>query len=598
MLRHFRSALGKPAETPASAQGSTPTPPGDPTSGGAPAAAQALEAMRNRLLLEHGCDVVLIVDASTTVRFANPAATRVLGRPPSALVGRRLVDLLHEDDARAALAMVTDAAANGAQTARAEWRLRERNGEAHVVEAIGRSLLHEPAVGGVMLQLRDVTHRAAERERHAYVSLNDRLTKLPNRTLFRDRVAHALSVAHRRSDPVAVLVMDIDNFRTINDTLGHPTGDALLAAIATRLQTLLRSSDTAARVGADEFAILLEQMSDDSDFLRIAERVRDAFDAPFVLGGRTITVTVSVGIASAVPDDGADDILRNADVALAMARRRGRGGCEIFEPRMHAAIVDRIELEADLQRAISAGEFALHYQPIVILHNRRIAGVEAFLRWNHPRRGLVAPAHFLQIAEDTGLIVPLGRWVLLEACRQGTYWQQELLQERALTVTVNISGVQLRQSQLVTDVGDALRQSGLDPHRLVLEVSDHVVLQGGSQVVARLQQLKALGVRIALDDFGAKHSSLHHLPGLPVDVLKIDKSFIDRVTGAGGDATFAQVIVALGKSMRLRTVAEGVEREDQLAELLRWRCEYGQGTLFSAPLPADELIELLRATDA
>jgi EAL domain-containing protein (putative c-di-GMP-specific phosphodiesterase class I) len=188
--------------------------------------------------------------------------------------------------------------------------------------------------------------------------------------------------------------------------------------------------------------------------------------------------------------------------------------------------------------------------------------------------------------------------VLLEACRQGTYWQQELLQERALTVTVNISGVQLRQSQLVTDVGDALRQSGLDPHRLVLEVSDHVVLQGGSQVVARLQQLKALGVRIALDDFGAKHSSLHHLPGLPVDVLKIDKSFIDRVTGAGGDATFAQVIVALGKSMRLRTVAEGVEREDQLAELLRWRCEYGQGTLFSAPLPADELIELLRATDA
>jgi diguanylate cyclase (GGDEF)-like protein/PAS domain S-box-containing protein len=566
----------------------------DPATPSGYTATQALELTRARLLIEHACDAIVIVDATTTIRFASPSTTRILGRAAAALVGRKLTEFLHDDDVRAALGLVTDAIANGALTPRAEWRLRDRNGESHVVEAVGRSLAHEPAIGGVILHLRDVTHRAVERERQAYNALNDRLTKLANRALFRDRVAHALTIAHRRADPVAVLVLDVDHFRTINDTLGQTLGDALLGAIATRLATLLRASDTAARVGADEFAILLEQMSDDSDFLRISERIRAAFDVPFVVAGRNLTVTASIGIAVATPDDGADDLLRNADVALALAKRRGRGAVERYEPRMHAAIVDRIELESDLQRAISAGEFALHYQPIVILHTRRIAGVEAFLRWRHPRRGVMAPGEFLQVAEDTGLIVPLGRWALFEACRQGTQWQHDLLQERALTITVNISPVQLRQLSLVEDVAAALKQSGLDPHRLVLEVSDQVVLQGGTHTVRRLQQLKALGVRIALDDFGAKHSSLHHLPGLPVDVLKIDKTFVDRVTGGGGDATFAQVIVALGKSMRLRTVAEGVEREDQLAELLRWRCEYGQGILFSAPLPPEEMMALLR----
>jgi diguanylate cyclase (GGDEF)-like protein/PAS domain S-box-containing protein len=585
VLRHFRSALHKDAQSPDS-NGSAP-------SNGSAAPVDATAAERARFIVEQGCDAVLIVDVAAVIRYVNPAAAALLGHEDARLRGMRLTDLLHPDDVAGALALVTDSYSDSAIRPRSEWRLASADGTKRTVDALLRGLEHAPAIGGVLVHLRDITDRAVERRRHAFEALHDSQTRLPNRVLFRDRVSHALAIAHRKSEPITIVLLDIDGFRGINDIFGREAGDALLSSIATRLGVQLRGTDTAARLGADEFAIMLEQMSDESDFVQISERLLNGLSQPFSIGGREIGITVSIGIANATPDDDADTLLRNAEVALSLAKRRGRGACEIYEPRMHAAIIERLELESELRRAIEARDFSLRYQPIVILQNRRVAAVEAFLHWEHPERGTIPSSKFLPVAEDTGLIIPLGRWGLIEACRQGTAWQRALDQERPLTVTWNTTSTQLLHPGFVNDVSDALRLSGIDARRLVLEISDETVTRHAPQLNARLHALKALGVRIAIDEFGTRHSSLRHLPGIPVDILKIDPAFVGRVTEYGGEATLAQVIVALGKSMHLRTVADGIEQEEQLAQLIRWRCEFGQGHLFGGPQGADEISALL-----
>lgn len=580
MLRPFRSASDTPAA------------PGIPTSFDAPApSARALA--RAAAIVDHGCDAVVVTDALGTIGWLNPAAAALLG-DAERLVGTRLTAWLDADDVGAALAYLAEVATDPTRRPVAEWTVRPARGADRVIEVTARDLAHEPSVNGIVLHLHDVTERVAERRRHAFESLHDPLTRLPNRVLLRDRLAHALAVAHRRAAPLTLLLIDVDGFRGVNDIFGRPAGDALLGAIATRLGITLRSSDTAARLGADEFAILLEQMSDESDFVQITERLLAVISQPVTVSGRELTMSVSVGIANGTPDDDADALLRNAEVALSLAKRRGRGACEIYEPRMHAAIIERLELEADLRRAIESRELSLRFQPIVILHSRRIAGVEVFLHWEHPVHGIVSPFRFLPVAEDTGLIIPVGRWALIEACRQGMVWHRDLDQERPLTITWNVSGVQLLHPGFLTDVSDALRLSGLDPHRLVLEISDDVVTRHANELVPRLHAVKALGVRIAIDEFGTKHSSLRHLPGIPVDILKIDRSFVARVAEYGGEATLAQVIVALGKSLQLRTVADGIEAEEQLGQLLQWRCEFGQGSLFADAGTADDVTLLLR----
>jgi diguanylate cyclase (GGDEF)-like protein len=578
MLRPFRSAHPKP---PGAADPSAADPASDP-----------LALHRALAIVEQGPGAAVVVDAVGAVQWLNPAARAIVG--PDLAVGDRIIDQLDTDDVAPALAYLAEAVADPTPRPPMEWALRVAHASDRIVEVVARSFAHEPAVDGILLHLHDVTDRVAERRRHAFEALHDSLTRLPNRALFSDRIAHALAVAHRGARPLTLLLLDVDGFRGINDIFGRETGDALLGALATRLGITLRSSDTAARIGADEFAILLEQMSDESDFVQISERLLAAVAQPVPVGGRELTVTVSVGIANATPDDDSEALLRNAEVALSLAKRRGRGACEIYEPRMHAAIIERLELEADLRRAVESRELSLRFQPIVILHNRRIAGVEAFLHWTHPTRGPVPLAKFLPIADDTGLIVTVGRWALIEACRQGMAWHRDLDQERPLTVTWNVSAAQLLHPGFVTDIADALRLSGLDPHRLVLEISDEVVTRHASQLVSRLHAVKSLGVRIAIDEFGTKHSSLRHLPGIPVDILKIDRSFVARVTEYGGEATLAQVIVALGKSLQLRTVADGVEGEAQLGQLLQWRYEFGQGPLFAEPLTAEQITDLLR----
>jgi diguanylate cyclase (GGDEF)-like protein len=423
--------------------------------------------------------------------------------------------------------------------------------------------------------------------------LRDPLTGLATRTLLHDRVGHALARAHRHERPVAVMLLDLDGFRTINDAFGYAAGDHVLSTVGSRLTATLRGGDTASRPGADEFALLFEDMADESNFVQISERVAEALARPIIVDGRELTISACTGIAQATPDDDADSLLRNADAALAAAKRRGRGACEVYSDRIRATLVDRVELESELRAAVENRAFEIEYQPIVILHNRRIAGVEALLRWRHPSRGEIPPSAFLPVADELGLSPALGRWVLHAACMQVKTWQDQLATARALTLTVNVSRAQLRQPSLIADVANALELSGIDPRRLVLEVSDAVLLDDAGTALARLQSLKSLGVRIAIDDFGARQAALHQLPRIPVDILKIDKAFIDRV-GRGG-VSVAHVVLALGKSMRLRTVAEGIEAEEQVTELLRLKCEFGQGLLFSRPLSPAGVGALLRS---
>ena len=484
--------------------------------------------------------------------------------------------------------------ASGMLVARGRWETRDDSPDVSPTSEPSVVTTSVPADSSDLAPV-SMAHRQSTSADGGGIELRDSLTGLATRELLRDRLDHALTRAHRHERPVALMVVDLDGFRSINDALGYEVGDRVLAAVATRLGTTLRAGDIAARLGADEFALLLEDMAEESNFVQVSDRVGEALARPITVDGRELAVSACIGIAQARAGDDADDVLRNTDAALAAAKRRGRGACEVFSERIRASLIDRVHLEAELRRAVDARSFDLEYQPIVILHSRRIAGVEALLRWRHPSRGDIPPSTFLPVADELGLSPGLGRWVLEQSCSQVKDWQEQLPGARSLTLTVNVSRAQLRQQTLIDDVANALELTRLDPRRLVLEVSDAVLLDDAGTALARLQALKALGVRIAIDDFGARQAALHQLPRIPVDILKIDKAFIDRVGRTGGAVSVAHVVLALGKSMRLRTVAEGIEAEEQVAELLRLKCEFGQGMLFSRPLSAAAVGALLRS---
>jgi len=426
-------------------------------------------------------------------------------------------------------------------------------------------------------------------------AFHDGLTGMPNRALFLDRLEHGLARARSDQTDIAVLFVDLDRFKLVNDTLGHTAGDELLVAAGERLRSTVREADTAARFGGDEFAILLEDGASAQEAAMVAERVIDELRVPFDLGGREVYVSASVGIAvSHSGREEAAELLRNADVAMYRSKQRGSGQYDLFEPGMRAALVERLELEGDLQRAVEQKEFTLVYQPIVSLEHGGVSGVEALLRWSHPTRGLVGPLRFVPLAEENGLIVPIGRWALQVACRQAVRWQREYPADPPRTMSVNLSARQLQQSGLVPEVADALEASGLDPHCLVLEITESVVVQDVDATITKLRALKQLGVRIAIDDFGTGYSSLAYLRQLPVDILKIDKSFIDGIADGLEAAALARAIVDMGRTLGLRVIAEGIEKPEQLDELRRMRCELGQGYLFAKPLETAELSTLLR----
>jgi diguanylate cyclase (GGDEF)-like protein len=425
-------------------------------------------------------------------------------------------------------------------------------------------------------------------------ALHDPLTRLPNRALFRDRVEHALARARWRSQKVAVCFLDLDRFKPINDTWGHHVGDQVLIDIATRLRRAVRDSDTVARLGGDEFAILLEDLDEQADVMRMARRIQDAMREPIQVRGRPIPLRASVGIA--VSDDGAsdvDELIRDADVAMYSAKKRGGGRSLIFEPSMRAGLAERLELEMELRRALSQEQLEVHYQPTVNLASGEIVGAEALLRWTHRTRGPISPATFIPLAEECGLIVQIGRWVLEQGCLQARRWHEAFPNRPPLALSINVSPIQLSRDEFVQDVARILRETGVEPSSITLEITESALMEDTDASTRALGQLKALGVHLAIDDFGTGYSSLNYLQRMPIDILKIDRSFVDRVDRGGDDLAFARAIVELARTLSLRTVAEGIELESQAECLDQLGCDLGQGFLYAKAVPADELTELL-----
>jgi diguanylate cyclase (GGDEF)-like protein len=419
-------------------------------------------------------------------------------------------------------------------------------------------------------------------------ALHDPLTGLPNRALFLDRLDHALARASRNKAPVAVLFLDLDGFKTANDSLGHAAGDELLVRVGQRLEGAARAGDTTARFGGDEFALLLEGLEDPEDAAAGAARVLEALRAPFRIKRRDVMVTASIGIATGRSRP--QDLIRNADLAMYRAKAGGKGRYEVFEPSMHAAVVERLQLESDLQRAVEQEEFVLRYQPVVRLGTGRPVGFEALVRWRRDNGELVLPVDFIPAAEDTGIILSLGRWVLREACAQAARWRRA---HNPTVVSVNISAAQLSQPGIVYDVAAALEDSELPPEDLVLEITETALMNDLDGAVARLEELKRLGVGLSVDDFGTGYSSLQYLRRFPVDTLKIAKQFIDGLRSEGEETALARAIVELANGLGLRVVAEGIESEVQLAALTELGCDLGQGHLFAWALTPEDAVALL-----
>jgi diguanylate cyclase (GGDEF)-like protein/PAS domain S-box-containing protein len=431
----------------------------------------------------------------------------------------------------------------------------------------------------------DMRHRA----------LHDDLTGLPNRLLFMDRLGQALERLRRSNGLSAILFLDLDRFNLVNDSLGHTVGNELLAATAPRLKQAVRSTDTVARFGGDEFGILLEEVSSEQDAIDMAERIASVFTRPFVLSGDEHFVTTSIGIALAEGGERAEDLVRDADTAMYRAKERGRARYELFDERLRGRALSRLRVESDLRRALERDELTLEYQPLVALRDYSIVGVEALIRWEHPERGRVAPGDFIPIAEENGLIEPIGRWVLERACRQAAVWHHERPDAAPISISVNLSAVQVCGRGLTDTVAGALRASGLDPGCLSLEITESVMLADADGLRDVLAGLKALGVQLVLDDFGTGYSSLSYLTRLPIDVLKVDHSFIDGLGTEPRDTAITEAIVAMSHALSLRVVGEGAETGLQVAELSRLGCDYVQGFHFSRPVSAPAITAMLTA---
>jgi diguanylate cyclase (GGDEF)-like protein/PAS domain S-box-containing protein len=535
----------------------------------------------------------MVLNDDRTVRYVSPSAKRAAGYDPEDLTGTNAFEaILHPDD----LAGASDAFASAAQdpggTVSLAVRVRHKDGSWRAFEGILTNLLDDPAVTGFILNCRDVTERKRAEEIVRHLAYHDALTDLPNRTLFKDRLTQALAQARRKERTVAVLFLDLDHFKVVNDTVGHGEGDRLLRRVAERLTGRLRDGDTVARVGGDEFALVLSEITQVEDAAEIAERILRDFRRPWVLQGQEFLVTTSIGIAL-YPGDGddAETLLRNADTAMYRAKESGRDSYQLYTAAMNARIVERLALENNLRRGLERGEFIVYYQPQVDIRSGQVVGVEALVRWQHPKQGLVLPAEFIPVAEETGLIVPLGEWVLRTACVQNKAWQQDGLPP--VRVAVNLSARQFQQRGLTDTVAQVLRETGLSPRLLQLEITEGIAVQDVDFTIATLRRLRAMGIQIAIDDFGTGYSSLSYLKRFPIDAVKIDRSFVRDLTVNPNDAAIATTIITMAHNLKLSVIAEGVETEEQLAFLDQQQCDEMQGFLFSKPKPAQELKNIL-----
>jgi diguanylate cyclase (GGDEF)-like protein/PAS domain S-box-containing protein len=552
---------------------------------------------RFRSLVESAKDAIVLTDFEGKIISWNDSAEIIFGYSRDEASRLSLSDLFpsgtSDDSGQTAIRpfIVTELLQSKSKTI--ELKGIKSDGEEFPLEI---SLSSWQTIDGLFYSgiIRDITDRKSLEEQLTHQALHDPLTKLANRVLFRDRVAHALAKIARSKTSIAVLFLDLDNFKTVNDSLGHARGDMLLVSVAERLRTCLRSTDTPARLGGDEFAVLIENARHPEDAVFVVERITEALRDPFTIDGKEVFVETSIGIAASVTGaENPEELLRNADVAMYKAKSQGKGRYVFFENEMRVALMERIELEDDLRTAIENQELELNYQPIVELETNRVTGMEALIRWNHPKHGLILPDKFIPIAEDANLIVPIGIWVLEEACRQASCWINQYGGEWDLSITVNLSIRQFQQSNLFKLVAETLARTALPPEYLILEITETLMIQNTEAMIEKLQRLKDLGIRLAIDDFGTGYSSLSYLHRFPVDILKIDKSFIEKVCQGKEGTAVARAIIMMGESLNLRVIAEGVENAEQASALKRLGCESGQGYHFSRPLDRDAMTEFL-----
>jgi diguanylate cyclase (GGDEF)-like protein/PAS domain S-box-containing protein len=551
---------------------------------------------RFRSLVQNTSDIITILEADGTVRYISPALERMTGHKPEEQIGTKAFASVHPDDRERALGMFAEVLKKRGLHPPVEFRVPHKDGSWRYLEHVVNNLLDDPAVRGVVVNSWDVTERKALEEQLRHQALHDPLSGLPNRALFMDRLEHALARANRQGSKVAVIFTDLDNFKVINDSLGHKMGDQLLVAVAERLKDCVRSDDTAARLGGDEFTILVEDVTGVGEAVQVAERIAEILQPPFALEDQEVFATVSIGIAlNSTAQEQPADLLRHADLAMYRAKHRGKARYEVFESSMDAKAVERLTLETGLRRALVRQQFRVYYQPIVALDNDKVAGVEALVRWEHPQRGLLLPKEFLPVAEETGLIVRIGQWVLREAGKQARIWQERYPSTPPLTVSVNLSPKQFFHPELVAEV---LGESEIDPTSLQLEITEGAMTTNGTYSADHtLRNLKRIGVQLAIDDFGLGYSSLSYIKRFPVDLLKIDRSFIaglgQYTDGASKDTEIVSAMIDLTHALGLKAVAEGVETSEQLTRLRNMKCDLAQGNYFSEPLPSEALAVIL-----
>jgi diguanylate cyclase (GGDEF)-like protein/PAS domain S-box-containing protein len=560
------------------------------------------EKERAQVTLNSIGDAVISSDIGGQVTYLNPVAERMTGWSLEEAAGHplaevfRIIDGTTREAVRNPMALAIQE--NKTVGLTPNCVLVRRDGvEAAIEDSAAPIHDRRGGVSGAVMVFHDVSTARALSVRMSYLAQHDGLTDLPNRILFNDRLTQAIALAQRHQQKLALLYLDVDRFKHINDSLGHTVGDHLLQSVAQRLVASVRNSDTVSRQGGDEFVILLSEVRHAQDAAVAAEKVRVALTAPHYIDQHDLHLTASIGIVI-YPDDGMEGktLLTNADFAMYHAKESGRNNYQFFRPDMNVSAIERQSLEEGLRHAVERKEFVLHYQPQMDLDTRAIIGVEALIRWHHPQRGLVGPAQFIPVAEECGFIVPFGRWVLREACRQGRAWQDAGLPP--MRIAVNISAAELRAKDYVAGVRAILLETGLEPGYLELELTETFLMQDSTSTTDVLQALKGMGVHLALDDFGTGYSSLSYLRRFPIDTLKIDQSFVRDLTTDADDASIVSAVISMGKSLHKRVVAEGVETPEQLAFLQEQNCPEGQGYYLSQPLVAGQLTQLLRLSVA